>query len=135
MTIPNWKLISSDVVWRVWPDDGHQESCSTSAQEYLDWLAQGNTPDPADEPTPEQQLAALSSAVQAHLDDTARQRGYDTADRCASYANSTNPTWAAEAAAFISWRDACWAYMFGLTPPYPTVTELLAALPVMEWPR
>lgn len=48
MNEPVWKLINADVVWREWPD-GRQESCLVTAEEYLAWLAEGNTPLPADE--------------------------------------------------------------------------------------
>jgi hypothetical protein len=56
MTTPTWKLIplmpmqTTQVVWREWPD-GKQESCLVTAEEYVKWLAEGNTPLPADEVT------------------------------------------------------------------------------------
>ena len=49
----NWKLIRNpmtgidDVVWRVL-DDGRQESCLVTSEAYLQWLSEGNTPEPAE---------------------------------------------------------------------------------------
>jgi hypothetical protein len=54
MNEPTWKLIRDQItqqetaVWREWPD-GRQESCLVTTPEYLKWLAEGNTPLPADE--------------------------------------------------------------------------------------
>jgi hypothetical protein len=56
MNEPIWKLIPTtpmqniQVVWREWPD-GRRESCLVTAEEYVKWLAEGNTPLPADEVT------------------------------------------------------------------------------------
>jgi hypothetical protein len=54
MNEPKWKLIplapSQEIqaVWRKWEDE-KQESCLVTAPEYLEWLAKGNSPEPADE--------------------------------------------------------------------------------------
>ena len=53
MTKPTWKLThlaagqEIGVVWREWPD-GKQESCLVTTEAYLEWIAAGNTPEPAD---------------------------------------------------------------------------------------
>ena len=53
MSEPVWKLINGlpnqevQVVWRKWPD-GRQESVLVTTEQYLNWLAEGNQPLPAD---------------------------------------------------------------------------------------
>ena len=48
-----WKLIKNqltgveDVVWRKL-SNGVQESCLVTSEEYLKWLAEGNTPEEAE---------------------------------------------------------------------------------------
>lgn len=75
------------------------------------------------------------------LDAKAQERRYDGAVSISTYVNSTNPQWAAEASAFVAWRDAVWAYAYaelakvGLGQrPQPSVDEFLGELPVMVWP-
>ena len=56
MSEPIWKIVgkaadgTTDVVSRTW-SDGHGESCLVTATDYLKWVAEGNTPLPADEVT------------------------------------------------------------------------------------
>lgn len=80
-------------------------------------------------------------AIEAHADAVARSRQYSDADRLASYVNSTNPAWAAEATAFVAWRDAVWGYACAQMAavqagqrPQPSVAELVDELPVISWP-
>lgn len=80
-------------------------------------------------------------AVQGVLDAKAQERNYDGILSLCSYASSTNPVFAAEAAAGSTWRDAAWAHCYqamadvqnNLRQP-PTVAELVAELPAMVWP-
>lgn len=79
-------------------------------------------------------------AIQTHLDTAAQSRNYDSGTTIATYVNSTNPAWAAEAQAFVAWRDAVWAYAYveldKVTTgarPQPSVEELVAELPEIDW--
>jgi hypothetical protein len=86
-------------------------------------------------------LTALTTAMQAHLDDSARTRGYDGILSLCSYAASAHPKFAAEARAGVAWRDAVWAKGYEIqaavlagTRPMPTIAEVMAELPALEWP-
>jgi hypothetical protein len=54
MIEPTWKLLpllpmqATQVVFREW-EDGKQESCLVTAEEYVKWLSEGNTPISSDE--------------------------------------------------------------------------------------
>lgn len=84
---------------------------------------------------------AAPAAIQAMMDVHARSRRYDGALSLSTYVNSTNPNWAAEATAFVAWRDSVWAYTYqqfalielGLRP-MPALDEFLAELPPLNWP-
>jgi hypothetical protein len=89
-------------------------------------------------PTPEELQAAYTAAIEAHVEATARARGYTSAVSCATYAASTIPAWQAEGAAFVAWRDDVWTAALamlaavqagGAIPESP-----IAGLPEMEWP-
>lgn len=97
-----------------------------------------NPPQPA--PTPEEIVKGYEDAVQAYLDQTAQSRDYDNTYTCLSYLSSTDEIWRRESNAFNAWRDQVWrkcheilnAVMAGTLAP-PTVEELLAQLPVIDW--
>ncbi|KZE34090.1 hypothetical protein IMF23_04250 [Chelatococcus daeguensis] len=97
-------------------------------------------PEPEADPEPST-VDRFRWAIQWHIDTTAQTRNYDSGVTCASYVNSTNPTWAAEATAFTAWRDAVWAYAYAELEkvvneerPQPTVEDFLAELPPFTWP-
>lgn len=85
--------------------------------------------------------ADYEQAIQKRVDATAAERRYSDGGSCSSYANSTNPAWAAEAQAFIAWRDAVWAHAYAEMAKVeagersqPSVEEFIAELPAMTWP-
>lgn len=93
-------------------------------------------------PTAEQIVAQYTAAVQKHLDDFARTRGYDDIMSAATYATSTNPKFAAEGQYCVEARDATWAKCYEVlaaveagSRPVPTLDELFAELPVLTWPN
>lgn len=78
------------------------------------------------------------NAVQAHLDATARSRLYTDGNSLATYTASTNEQWAAEAQAYVAWRDAVWALVYAMwdapPDPLPTPEGLIDLLPEITWP-
>lgn len=105
--------------------------------DYEAWIADGNTPDPIPSLTFVQEVTALTADVQAWLDATAAQNGYDSLASCISYAGSAVAQWNADAAAAHAWRDAVWQACFQwqqsavANPPatFPTSAEVIAQLP------
>ncbi|MDR1311572.1 MAG: hypothetical protein LBK01_06855 [Burkholderiaceae bacterium] len=93
---------------------------------------------PPSPPLPEEQEAALSGAVQRHLDSTVRERGYDSILSACSYATSSNAQYAAEGLACAAWRDAVWEAFFSILDAvsdenYPGADEVIASLPALVW--
>lgn len=92
-------------------------------------------------PTTEQVIASYTAAVQKHLDDTAKQRGYDGILSACTYATSTNEKFQAEGQAAVVWRDAVWSTCYATLAAVesgaavmPTIDELMAVLPAIIWP-
>ena len=56
--------------------------------------------------------AAVAALVDARVEGQARALGYNSAAHLASYTASSVPDWAAEARAFVAWRDAVWLAVF-----------------------
>ena len=106
----------------------------------LAWLALGNTPLPADPPTPQQILSEIEAAITAHMDSVAKSKRYDNRDSCRLYAGYPN-AYQAEAIAYGQWVASCWvvsntaqADIIAGLRTIPTPTEAVAELPVMVWP-
>lgn len=86
-------------------------------------------------------LAEYRRAIQAHVDEAAQSHSYDSALTCATYVGSTNPVWAAEAQAFVAWRDAVWVHAYAELDkveagarPQPSIEAFLQELPALIWP-
>jgi hypothetical protein len=91
-------------------------------------------------PAPTQ--ADYVAAITAHIEATARSRHYDSAVSMATYVTSATPAWAAEAQAFVTWRDSVWVYVYtklalveAEARTQPTVAGLVEELPAIEWPE
>ncbi|MDP3414632.1 hypothetical protein [Falsiroseomonas sp.] len=91
-------------------------------------------------PAPVATLDDYRAAIAALVEATAHARDYSSAASCAGYAASTVPAWAAEAAAFVAWRDAVYLAAYARLAevqagaPPPTVADLIASLPAIDWP-
>lgn len=56
----------------------------------------------------------IIQTVDARIEAQARNMGYNSAVSLASHVSSTVPGWAAEANAFVAWRDATWLALYAL---------------------
>lgn len=87
-------------------------------------------------------IEAYKAAIKDHIEAAAHTRQYDGTVSIATYVNSTVPAWAAEAQAFIAWRDAVWAYALAELASVmsgqramPTIEALIDELPDLVWPE
>lgn len=99
---------------------------------------------PAAQVAEEQEQATkrrLTLAVQRYMDEVAQKRNYDHIISCCTYATSQNPKFSAEGQAAVEWRDAVWMKCYQVlddvtngVKAIPTEAELIAELPVIQWP-
>ena len=136
-----YKLTNSSSVIRL--SDGASipdDSDNRDYAEYLLWLADGNTPEPADippAPTPAQKQAALEALIQQRLDAFAHSVNFDNlASACLTGMQPVGTYRQAEGAEFITLRYTTWqkaaeirdAFLAG-DRPEPTWAEVEAELP------
>ena len=81
--------------------------------------------------------ADFAADIDARIEAQARALQYNGAAHLAGYTGSTVAEWAAEAQAFVAWRDAVWQAAIAMladaeaSGEAPSVEDVLAALP--EW--
>lgn len=87
-------------------------------------------------------MREVTEATQTRLDEFAQTRYYDGILSASTYANSTNPTFAAEGQYCVEARDATWAKLYEVmaeveagTRPMPSgYADIEPLLPVLAWP-
>lgn len=92
-------------------------------------------------PTEAETVAIYTAKVQARLDDFAKTRNYDSMLSACTYATSTVPRFAQEAAYCVDMRDATWSTCYGIVAavkagnrPMPTWAQIESELPALSWP-
>jgi hypothetical protein len=88
------------------------------------------------EESPEQIIARLESALDAHLDEVAQSYRYESIRTMVTYALSTNPQFASEGNAGLQFRDAVYTRGIEIISEVqagereiPTEEELIALMP------
>ena len=88
----------------------------------------------------EQLTKQFTQSVQKWMDVKAQERGYDNIISACTYAGSTDEKFAAEGKAAKEWRDKVWRHCYDVVAQVvsgnrdiPTISELLAELPKLEW--
>lgn len=133
-----------------WPADGveitdelHAELLEAQSAGKVITADEDGNPIAVDPPPPtrEQSITILRAAVQAHLDDAARQYGYLGIDDAVTYADeSTVPQYEVEGKALRTWRSQVRQAAKAVFDawhdgdPAPTPEQVLAVLPAFEAP-
>lgn len=100
-------------------------------QRQIDWEAEA----------PHRLIDECTKSLEQLITDKVAEKKYSSGVACASYKDSTNTQWAAEATTFIAWRDACYVYAFDyLTRAQsgdissPNINDFMAGIPAIVWP-
>ncbi|KAB0566602.1 hypothetical protein C9383_15925 [Pseudomonas palleroniana] len=91
----------------------------------------------------DQRKAEYLASVQAHLDTTAKNAGYNDLKDVITYADEPAvPKFQADGVAFRAWRSLCWAFFYDQLTAIeqgkrktPTSAELVAELPALVLPN
>lgn len=93
------------------------------------------------QPSVEEVITQYANAIQSRLDTFAQTRNYDGILSACTYVTSTVPKFAAEGQYCVEARDATWASAYEIlndvtagNRPAPSLEELFAELPALEWP-
>ena len=93
------------------------------------------------QPTPEEIEKQFSDALQKYMDDFAKTRKYEDIGSACSYAVSQTPQLKMEGMYCVVQRDAIWIKSYEILTdvlagkrPMPTREEVMAEMPVLEWP-
>jgi len=91
-------------------------------------------------PTQTQLISTVTVAIQARLDNFARERGYDGILSACTYANSSVNKFRVEGQCCVDLRDATWAAAYSLLDDVesgartiPTLDDIAQELPALEW--
>lgn len=92
--------------------------------------------------TLEERKEAFTRAIDAYMNAFASERGYDSMASAASYAGDDDPAFAAEGAYAKRMRSLIYRASYAILDdvlagkrPMPTIEEVLAELPALEWPE
>lgn len=99
------------------------------------------TAEQSQEENRQQTIEQFRNAIQTRVNEVAKSRLYEDGNSLASYVASTNEVWAAEAQAFVAWRDYVWAYSYSELEKVlngsrekPSVEEFFSEIDSIEWP-